>query len=146
VCPALGGEYCFVTMVCLKSQTACFGEATFQLNPFRPTTVVETGSGATNTAVAPLRLDVRRSAMAESDCQNPHPSEWRFLYRASILETNSFKKAKRISDTEAAIAERRRELSRETRADVEGEIEAMDEAMYALRAWKSALENGTHAA
>lgn len=84
--------------------------------------------------------------MKESDSQNPHPKDWRFLYRASFLETNSFKKSKRISDTEDVIVERRRELFREAGADVEAEREAMDEAMNALRAWKIAIENRTNAA
>ena len=84
--------------------------------------------------------------MEKSDPQNPTPKDWRLLYRASFLETNRFKKSKRISDTEVAIVERRRELFRETGADVDAEREAMDEAMYALRAWKSGIENRTNAA
>jgi len=82
----------------------------------------------------------------KSDSQNPHHTEWRVLYRAVILETDSFKKAKRISEAEEAIIERMRELFRETGAEVGGEREAMDDAMYALRAWKTALEKRTHAA
>ena len=82
----------------------------------------------------------------KSDSQNPHHTEWRVLYRAVILETDSFKKAKRISEAEEAIIEHMRERFRETGAEVGGEREAMDDAMYALRAWKTALEKRTHAA
>jgi hypothetical protein len=80
------------------------------------------------------------------DSQSPHSPEWKILYRATIFETNGSERAKRISDAEKAIVERMRELLRETGADVEGEREAMDDALYALGAWKIALENKTHAA
>jgi len=72
--------------------------------------------------------------------------DWRLLYRAAIFETNSLQKANRISDAEEAIVERMRELFRETGADVAEERDAMDNALYALRAWKSALEMRNHAA
>jgi hypothetical protein len=78
--------------------------------------------------------------------KNPYPTGWRVLYRAAIFETNSRVLAKRLSDAEGAIVERMRELFRETGADAEGEREAMDDAMYALRAWKIALEQKTRAA
>jgi hypothetical protein len=76
----------------------------------------------------------------------PYPTKWRFLYRAAIFETDNHKKLKRISDAEEAILQRMRETLYETGTDVAGEREAMDDAMYALRAWTSALENTTHAA
>ena len=85
-------------------------------------------------------------AMEKSDFQNPHPTDWRVLYQAATSETNSYEIAKRISEAEEAIVERMRELFRETGAEVGGEREAMDDAMYALRAWKIALEKRTHAA
>ena len=104
------------------------------------------GGGGAALRVAPFVLEIGRSAMEKSESQNPHSKDWRFLYRASFLETNGFKKSKRISDTEDAIVERRRELFHEAGADVEAEREAMDEAMYALRAWKSAIDNRANAA
>jgi hypothetical protein len=64
----------------------------------------------------------------KSDSQNPHHTEWRVLYRAVILETNSFKKTKRISEAEEAIIERMRELFREAGTEVGAEREAMDDA------------------
>jgi len=82
--------------------------------------------------------------MKKGDAQNPYPTDWRVLYRAAIFsKTNSYEMAKRISDTEEAIVERMRELFRESGADAQGEREAMDDAMYALRASKIALEKKT---
>ena len=80
------------------------------------------------------------------DSESPHSAEWRVMYRAAISETNENEMARRISEAEEAIVERMRELFRETGTDAEGEREAMDDAMYALRAWKIALDNKTHAA
>jgi len=83
--------------------------------------------------------------MKKGDAQNPYPTDWRVLYRAAIFsKTNSYEMAKRLSDAEEAIVERMRELFRESGADAEGEREAMDDAMYALRAWKIALEKKTN--
>jgi hypothetical protein len=84
--------------------------------------------------------------MANSDSQNPFPREWRVKYRAAILETNSPEPMKRLSDAERAIVQRMHELFRETGTDVEEERGAMDDAMYALRALKNALELKTRAA
>lgn len=84
--------------------------------------------------------------MAESDSKNRYPTGWRVLYRAAIFETNSRVLAKRLSDAEEAIVERMHELFRETGADAEGEREAMDDAMYSIRAWKIALDRKARAA
>ena len=84
--------------------------------------------------------------MKKCESQDPYPAKWRVLYRAAIFEADSSAKAKRLSAAEEAIVEHTRELFRETGADAEEEREAMDDAMYALRAWKAALENRTHAA
>jgi hypothetical protein len=85
--------------------------------------------------------------MSKSDFQNRYPSEWRVLYRAAIFaEVNDSEMVNRIADAEDAIVERMRELLRDTGADAEGEREALNDALYALRAWKIALENRTHAA
>jgi hypothetical protein len=83
--------------------------------------------------------------MANSDSQNPSPREWRIKYRAAIFETNSPEPMKRLSDAEDAIVQRMRELFCETGTDVEEERGAMDDAMYALRALKIALEQKTRA-
>ena len=84
--------------------------------------------------------------MKESASQISYPSKWRFLYRAAIFETNNFKRVKKLSDAEKAIIERIHELLCETGDDVAEETEAVDDAMYALRAWKGAIENRTNAA
>ena len=81
--------------------------------------------------------------MEKDNSQNPNPTEWRVLYRAAISETNRYE---RSSEAEEAIVERMRELFRETGAEAGAEREAMDYAMYALRARKLALEKRTHAA
>ena len=76
------------------------------------------------------------------------PTEWRALYRAAFRSrADSYETAaKRISEAENAIAERMCQLFRETGVDVAAEREAMDDAIYALRAWKLALINKSHAA
>ncbi len=81
-----------------------------------------------------------------TDFRNPDPREWRLLYRAAIFETDPCEKSKRISDAEEAIVGRVRETFCDTGPDHQGEREALDDAMYALRAWKIALKNRTSAA
>ena len=81
-----------------------------------------------------------------SSSQGPHSTEWKILYRAAIYETNDYELPKRISDAENAIIQRMREIFRENGVDAEAEREALDDALYALRAWKIALENRTRAA
>ena len=83
--------------------------------------------------------------MWESDHQDARPKGWKSLYRVAILETNTFKKLRRISDAEQAIVQQMHELFHETGPDVAGEREAMDDAIYALKAWKTALEMKAHA-
>ena len=71
--------------------------------------------------------------MENAGSQNPHPRDWRVLYRSAILETNNSEMAKRLSDAREAIAEHIRELFRETGVDVDGEREAMNEEPRGLR-------------
>jgi hypothetical protein len=84
--------------------------------------------------------------MANAVSQYPPPTEWKALYRAAVLEANSSEMMKRVSNAEAAIVQRMCELFRETGTNAEGEREAMDDATYALRALKTALELKTRAA
>ena len=84
--------------------------------------------------------------MRQSDCQDARPKGWKSLYRAAILETNTFKKLRRISDAEQAIVQQMHELFHETGPGVAEEREAMDDAIYALKAWKTTLEMKAHAA
>lgn len=82
--------------------------------------------------------------VADSQCS--HSTEWRTLVRAAIFETNDNEIAMRISAAEEAVVHRMHELYHGTGIDVEGEREALDDALYALRAWKIALENKPRAA
>jgi hypothetical protein len=84
--------------------------------------------------------------MANSDAQNTDPREWRVKYRAAIFQPHSPEMMKRLSDAEDAIVKRMRELFLDTGADVEEERAAMDDAMYALKAFKFVLEQKTRAA
>lgn len=77
------------------------------------------------------------------DSQSPHPREWRVLFRTAIFETNDHEMVKKISDAEEAIANRMHELFGKTGPDVEEEREALDDATYALRAWKIAARQQT---
>ena len=84
--------------------------------------------------------------MRGSDYQDVRPKGWRFLCRAAIFETNTFKKLRRISEAEQAIVERMQEIFRDMGPDAQEEREAMDDAMCALRGWKSKLQPRNHAA
>ena len=73
--------------------------------------------------------------------------EWQALYRAVLFEsTNSYTVAKRLADAEEAIVRRTRELFHESGADVEEEGDALDDAMYALKALRVTLDASTRAA
>jgi len=72
--------------------------------------------------------------------------KWKYLYRAAVFETNKRLMPMRISEARNTIVERINELSHETGFDVELEREALDDAMYALAAWRTALEQQTDAA
>jgi hypothetical protein len=85
--------------------------------------------------------------MVKCDFKKPYAREWRVLYRAAIFsESNDHKLVTRISDAEDAIVERMRELLHDTGADALVERDDLNEAMYALKAWETALQNRTHAA
>ena len=73
---------------------------------------------------------------------SPTPThvEWKSLYRAAILETNKSAIRERISEAESAVLARGRELFY-SEATLE-EREALEDALYALRALKSACEHG----
>jgi hypothetical protein len=61
---------------------------------------------------------------------------WKTLYRAAILEKDIKMVAQRVSAAEAAVLARGRELFY-TPATAE-ELEALEDALYALRAFKTA--------
>jgi hypothetical protein len=72
-------------------------------------------------------------------------SSWRELYKAALFETNHEKLPERIADAEKAIVVRARELFA-SGADTIEEDQALDDALYALRALQSCVTRQTAAA
>jgi hypothetical protein len=64
---------------------------------------------------------------------------WRELYTAALFETDKDRVQGRISDAEKAIVARARELFA-VGADTIEEDQALDDALYALRALQNCLE------
>ena len=69
---------------------------------------------------------------------SPKHPDWKILYRAAILETNKSLLPQRVSQAEEAVILRGRELFYGN-GDPE-EKEALDDALYALRALKSTCQ------
>ena len=70
---------------------------------------------------------------------SPDHGNWKALYRVAILETNKRVIPHRVSQAERAILARCRELFY-TAGTLE-EQEALEDALYALRAFRSAWEH-----
>ena len=66
------------------------------------------------------------------------PATWRALYSAALFETDKNRIPARIADAEKAIVTRARELF-SAGADTIEEDQALDDALYALRALQSCL-------
>lgn len=66
--------------------------------------------------------------------------QWQRLYRAAMLETNPSVIPERITEAEQAIADRRHELVQSNGQYAEVEREAMEDALYALGALKTAQQ------
>jgi len=64
--------------------------------------------------------------------------QWHELYKAALFETDKKKIPARIADAEQAIVARARELFF-TRTDTIEEDQALDDALYALRALQNCL-------
>ena len=64
---------------------------------------------------------------------------WRTLYRAAILETNSRVLPQRVSEAEEAVLARGREIFYGD--GTQEEKEALEDALYALRAFRTAWEH-----
>jgi hypothetical protein len=75
----------------------------------------------------------------------PSVSSWRELYKAALFETNRDKLPQRIVDAEKAIVARARELFASATDTIE-EDQALDDALYALRALQSCVNRQTAAA
>ena len=66
-------------------------------------------------------------------------SEWRTLYRAAILETNKSILPQRVSEAEEAVIGRGREIF--YGQGTPEEKEALEDALYALRAFRTAWQH-----
>jgi hypothetical protein len=75
----------------------------------------------------------------------PTLTSWRELYKAALFEPNREKLPERIADAERAIVARARELFASS-ADTIEEDQALDDALYALRALQSCVTRQTAAA
>ena len=70
---------------------------------------------------------------------------WRSLFRAALAETDLRLVEQRIFDAEQAITTRTVEIFRLSGIEVDLERELLNDAMYILRARRSAVENKTAA-
>ncbi len=66
----------------------------------------------------------------------PCLNRWKTLYRAAILETNNMLLPQRVSEAEEAVRERGREIFYGN--GTPEEKEALEDALYALRAFRTA--------
>ena len=78
--------------------------------------------------------------MSTAPAPRPIQNDWKKLYRAAILETNRSVIPQKVSDAEAAVLARGRELFYGD--GTSDEKEALEDALYALRAYRSALAEG----
>jgi hypothetical protein len=83
--------------------------------------------------------------MAQRSSHHRGSGGWQTLYRAAILETDWRFVGERISDAEEAIVARTRELCHQTGPEAEVERDALDDALYALRALRTAARSTTTA-
>jgi hypothetical protein len=74
-------------------------------------------------------------------CPAPDPRSWTELYRNAFLEIDRNKLLERIAAAEEALAARSRELFHD-RADNIDEEHALDDALYALKALRDAVDAG----
>ena len=69
----------------------------------------------------------------------PTPADWRTLYRSAILEPDRSIVRQRICEAEAAVLARGRELV--YAGGTNDEKDAIEEALYLLRAYRNAWEH-----
>jgi hypothetical protein len=77
--------------------------------------------------------------MATSKNLSSLPWGWRNLYVAALMEADSDRMSVRITDAERVMLDRARELFQASGDNIQEE-EALDDALYALRALKTCLE------
>jgi len=71
--------------------------------------------------------------------RSPDKRVWRQFYTAALFELDANKVSGRIAEAETALVTRARELFHTTGDNIEEE-QAVDDAMYALHALRSALK------
>lgn len=69
----------------------------------------------------------------------PNHADWKTLYRAAILETNKSVIPQKVSAAEIAVLARGRELFYSGGTSEEKEV--LDDALYALRAFRTAWQH-----
>jgi hypothetical protein len=77
--------------------------------------------------------------MTDQATSRPVPQSWKELYIAALFETDNSRIPARISQAEKAIVARARELF-SAGGDTIEEDQALDDALYALRALQSCME------
>ena len=77
--------------------------------------------------------------MMNTTSSHPRLGNWRELYTAALFETDRERLPARIADAEHAIVARARELFSAGNDTIE-EDQALDDALYALRALQSCLQ------
>lgn len=77
--------------------------------------------------------------MTTSGVRFPAHENWKVLYRAAVFERDKRALRTRLSDAEEAIIDRARELLHATGDNIE-ERDALEDALYALRAFRSAWQ------
>jgi hypothetical protein len=70
---------------------------------------------------------------------SPYKRVWAQFYKAALFELDDNKVSDRIAEAETALVTRARELFRSAGDNIEEE-QAVDDAMYALHALRSALK------
>jgi hypothetical protein len=75
----------------------------------------------------------------QSSSSLPKAENWRELYTAALFETDKNRMAARIADAEQAIVARARELFSAGNDTIE-EDQALDDALYALKALQNCLQ------
>jgi hypothetical protein len=78
--------------------------------------------------------------MATFESPSPRDWAWRELYVAALMEANDERMSARIVQAERAILDRARELFNASGNNIIEEEQALEDALYALRALKSCLE------
>jgi hypothetical protein len=76
--------------------------------------------------------------------RSPYKRVWAQFYKAALFELDANKVSDRIAEAETALVARGRELFHSAGDNIEEE-QAVDDAMYALHALRSALKCRTNA-